>query len=133
MSARRWQQTTESQKTSPVVPDCVPASASLRDFKIPCFRYADFHVKNADNLTFVFVKTNLAALIPGEKAIIDSFTDPELSVKLLEMGCTPGEEVEMEKIAPLGDPIAVRVAGYLLSLRLAEAATVKVLRVRNAS
>lgn len=71
---------------------------------------------------------NLASLKQGEKAIIESFTDPELSVKLLEMGCTPGEEVVLEKIAPLGDPIAVNVAGYTLSLRLSEAVTVKVLR-----
>lgn len=76
---------------------------------------------------------NLASLKTGEKAIIDSFTDPELSVKLLEMGCTPGEEVTMEKIAPFGDPIAFRVAGYTLSLRLAEAATVKILRVTSAA
>lgn len=74
---------------------------------------------------------NLASLIPGEKAIIDSFTDAELSVKLLEMGCTPGEEVTLEKVAPFGDPIAVNVAGYTLSLRLAEAATVKILRVSS--
>lgn len=73
-------------------------------------------------------KDNLSSLNPGEKAIIDSFTDQELSVKLLEMGCTPGEEVVLEKIAPLGDPMAFRVAGYLLSLRLSEAATVNVLR-----
>lgn len=76
---------------------------------------------------------NLASLIPGEKAIIDSFTDPELSVKLLEMGCTPGELVTMEKAAPFGDPIAVNVAGYTLSLRLSEAATVKIHRVGNAN
>lgn len=76
---------------------------------------------------------NLASLNLGEKAIIESFTDPELSVKLLEMGCTPGEEVVLEKVAPFGDPIAVRVAGYTLSLRLAEAATVKILRVGNAN
>lgn len=75
----------------------------------------------------------LASLIPGEKAIIESFTDPELSVKLLEMGCTPGEEITLEKVAPFGDPIAVNVAGYTLSLRLSEAATVKILRVRNAN
>jgi len=80
------------------------------------------------------VKTdNLASLKTGEKAIIDSFTDPELSVKLLEMGCTPGEEITMEKIAPFGDPIAFRIAGYTLSLRLAEAATVKILRVNGAA
>jgi ferrous iron transport protein A len=80
------------------------------------------------------VKTDvLASLNPGEKAIIDSFTDPELSVKLLEMGCTPGEEVTLDKVAPFGDPIAVNVAGYTLSLRLSEAATVKILRVGNAN
>ena len=74
-------------------------------------------------------KDNLASLIPGEKAIIESFTDAELSVKLLEMGCTPGEVVVLEKIAPLGDPIAVNVAGYTLSLRLSEAATVNIQRI----
>ena len=101
--------------------------------KIPSFRYPRFHAKNAYYLTFAAVKTDLASLIPGEKAVIDSFTDKELSVKLLEMGCTPGEIVELEKVAPLGDPIAVRVAGYLLSLRLSEAATVNVLRLDQAS
>lgn len=75
----------------------------------------------------------LASLNPGEKAIIESFTDPELSVKLLEMGCTPGEEVTLDKVAPFGDPIAVNVAGYTLSLRLSEAATVKILRVTTAN
>jgi ferrous iron transport protein A len=72
---------------------------------------------------------NLASLIPGEKAIIEAFTDAELSLKLLEMGCTPGEEVELDKIAPLGDPIAINISGYVLSLRKAEAATVRIRRV----
>jgi ferrous iron transport protein A len=74
---------------------------------------------------------SLASLIPGEKAVIDSFTDPELSLKLLEMGCTPGEEVELEKVAPFGDPIAINISGYVLSMRLAEASTVRIRRVTN--
>ena len=49
----------------------------------------------------------LADLRLGEKATIDSFTDGELSVKLLEMGCLPGEQVELKNTAPLGDPIAI--------------------------
>lgn len=69
---------------------------------------------------------NLASLNPGEKAVIESFTDQEISLKLLEMGCTPGEEVELEKVAPLGDPIAINISGYVLSMRKAEAATVLV-------
>ncbi len=66
----------------------------------------------------------LAELKPGEQARIVSFTDEELSLKLLEMGCLPGEEVIFKKNAPLGCPMAIEVAGYLLSLRKAEAATV---------
>ena len=37
------------------------------------------------------------------------------------MGCVPGEIIKVEKIAPLGDPISIAVAGYQLSLRLDEA------------
>jgi ferrous iron transport protein A len=72
--------------------------------------------------------STLAELKKGQSAVIDSFTDQVMSVKLMEMGCVPGEIVTLEKIAPLGDPIAVKVSGYLLSLRKAEAATVVVLR-----
>ena len=39
----------------------------------------------------------------------------------MEMGCIPGEIVRVEQIAPLGDPISISIAGYLLSLRLDEA------------
>ena len=74
---------------------------------------------------------NLASLIAGEKAIIDSFTDTELSLKFLEMGCTPGEVVELEKVAPFGDPIAINISGYVLSMRRAEAATVNIRRIAN--
>lgn len=69
---------------------------------------------------------NLAELKIGQSAIIDSFTDKDMALKLLEMGCTPGEVVKLDRIAPLGDPIAISVAGYLLSLRKAEASTVLV-------
>jgi ferrous iron transport protein A len=72
---------------------------------------------------------SLASLKAGEKAVIEAFTDPELSLKLLEMGCTPGEEVELEKVAPLGDPIAINISGYVLSLRKAEAASIRIRRI----
>jgi ferrous iron transport protein A len=68
----------------------------------------------------------LSELRPGETGIIDSFTDYELSLKLLEMGCIPGETVEVIRIAPLGDPIAIDVSGYVLSLRKNEARTIRV-------
>lgn len=62
----------------------------------------------------------------GERAVIDSFTDSEMSLKLLEMGCIPGETIVVDNIAPMGDPIAIFVSGYLLSLRKKEASTVLV-------
>ncbi len=69
---------------------------------------------------------SLATMRKGQKGIIDSFTDNELSLKLLEMGCIPGEPIEVIRIAPLGDPIAVSISGYMLGLRKAEAGTVRV-------
>jgi ferrous iron transport protein A len=68
----------------------------------------------------------LSDLKPGQKAIIKSFTNTETYLKLMEMGCVPGESITLEQIAPLGDPISVKVAGYLLSLRLNEAEDIQV-------
>lgn len=53
--------------------------------------------------------------------IIKAFNNDELFLKLMEMGCVPGERVTVDQIAPLGDPISISVAGYQLSLRLNEA------------
>jgi ferrous iron transport protein A len=61
-----------------------------------------------------------------QKAIIKSFGETELYVKLLEMGIIPDEEISVELTAPLGDPIAVNVAGYQLSLRKDEASSIMV-------
>lgn len=66
----------------------------------------------------------LSQLTIGKKGIIKEFTDLEMSVKLMEMGCLPGEEISVQRIAPLGDPIAINVAGYQLSLRKREASTI---------
>ena len=66
----------------------------------------------------------LSQLKVGGTGIVKEFTDLEMSVKLMEMGCLPGEQVRVERIAPLGDPIAINVAGYQLSLRKREASTI---------
>ena len=70
--------------------------------------------------TFVYMK-RLSELKTGEVATIKSFEDNELLLKLMEMGCVPGETIRIEQIAPLGDPISVSVSGYHLSLRMNEA------------
>ncbi|HZE83552.1 MAG TPA: FeoA family protein [Puia sp.] len=63
----------------------------------------------------------LSELEAGSVARIHSFEKNDLFLKLMEMGCVPGEVIKVEQIAPLGDPIAISVAGYNLSLRLDEA------------
>jgi ferrous iron transport protein A len=63
----------------------------------------------------------LSELRIGQEAVIHSFEKDEIFIKLMEMGCIPGETIRVEQKAPLGDPISITVAGYHLSLRLNEA------------
>lgn len=63
----------------------------------------------------------LSALQIGESGVIHSFENDDIFLKLMEMGCIPGELITVEQIAPLGDPISISVAGYQLSLRISEA------------
>ena len=67
------------------------------------------------------MKKRLSDIRSGTSARIVSFEDNDLFLKLMEMGCVPGEIVKVEQVAPLGDPISITVAGYNLSLRLNEA------------
>jgi ferrous iron transport protein A len=67
------------------------------------------------------IMKRLSELGPGTVARIHSFEKNDLFLKLMEMGCVPGELIRVEQIAPFGDPISITVAGYNLSLRLDEA------------
>jgi ferrous iron transport protein A len=72
------------------------------------------------------MEKKLSELEPGQEGIIMKFNNNELLLKLMEMGCLPGERIVLEQIAPLGDPISVSISGYLLSLRLNEAENIYV-------
>ncbi len=50
----------------------------------------------------------------------------EITVRLLEMGLTPGVTISVLGAAPLGDPIELELRGYRLSIRKTEAARVEV-------
>lgn len=64
---------------------------------------------------------------PGERARVkDIAGDDAISVRLMEMGLTEGEEIELLGYAPLGDPIEYFVRGYRVSLRKTEAARVEI-------
>lgn len=62
----------------------------------------------------------------GKEVTIMEFANEDIHIKLMEMGCVPGEVIWIDKIAPLGDPISVAVSGYMLSLRKEEAANILV-------
>jgi ferrous iron transport protein A len=65
----------------------------------------------------------------GERAtIVDVDGDDGIAVRLMEMGLTEEEEIEVLGFAPLGDPIEFRVRGYRISLRASEARRVRVER-----
>jgi Fe2+ transport system protein FeoA len=52
--------------------------------------------------------------------------DDALVQRLLEMGLLEGEEIEITNVAPLGDPLEIRLRDYRLSLRRREAARIEV-------
>lgn len=71
----------------------------------------------------------LSDLRPGQEAIIGEFDNSDILLKLMEMGCVPGERIYLEQVAPLGDPISIKISGYSLSLRLNEAEQINVILI----
>ncbi|MGB9713058.1 MAG: DtxR family transcriptional regulator [Dissulfurimicrobium sp.] len=71
--------------------------------------------------------TNLKALKPGQKGrVIKIRGRGETNKRIAAMGITPGSLVEVERVAPLGDPVDVKVKGYHLSLRKDDAESIEV-------
>jgi len=67
-------------------------------------------------------QVTLNDLQPGEKAAVVRVTGRgPIRQRLMDMGLIPGEEVEVQRAAPLGDPIDIKVKGYHLSIRRSEA------------
>ena len=62
----------------------------------------------------------------GEAGTICCLKDPEMALKLLEMGCVPGVKVRLSGRAPFGDPLMLVLGDeeYTLSVRASEAATI---------
>ena len=61
--------------------------------------------------------TTIAQLRRGQKGIIKEFANGTIPIKLLELGCLPGNEVELVQIAPLKDPIYINVNGTHIAIR----------------
>lgn len=73
------------------------------------------------------MRPSLADLPLGQHAEIASIDcERRLSRRLMEMGLLPGTLVRVVRVAPLGDPIELRLRNYSLSVRRAEAAKIAV-------
>ena len=73
----------------------------------------------------------LADLIIGAKGEMLDISDNLLEQKLLEMGCTPGEQFEVVRKAPFGGPIAILISSYVLSIRKEDAMSIEVKLLEN--
>ena len=72
----------------------------------------------------------LDELKPGTKGRITAVGgEGELRLRLLDMGLIPRTEVTLMKVAPMGDPIEIRVRGYELTRRVSDAKNVEVSEV----
>ena len=67
----------------------------------------------------------------GEKLRVSNILPSEISSKLLEMGFYAGKEIEIIYKAPFGDPIAIQVGDYVLSMRKNEAQYIEVIKSVN--
>jgi ferrous iron transport protein A len=76
---------------------------------------------------------NLKELSVGDKARVVGFLEDTAKIgyrrKLLAMGLIPGAEFHVTRVAPMGDPIEIRVRGFALTLRREEAKTLQVERI----
>lgn len=73
----------------------------------------------------------LAELSIGSIGEMVRIFDNNLEQKLLEMGCTPGENFKVIRKAPFGGPVAILISSYILSIRREDAKSIEVIELRN--
>ncbi|MGQ7945915.1 FeoA family protein [Flavobacterium sp. WC2509] len=72
------------------------------------------------------MRTTIHSLKKGQKATILEFDIDLIPLKLLEMGCLPGNEVQLLQIAPLGDPLYLDINGSHVAIRIETAREIEV-------
>ena len=63
------------------------------------------------------METTLAHIQRGQQGIIKDVSSPHVPLKLLEMGCLPGNSVELLQVAPFADPMYLNINGTHLAIR----------------
>lgn len=93
----------------------------IRDIQIP--EHSPFAVPEGEEENII----TLDQLAPGQQATIVKLGGRGgVRRRIMDMGFTPGSELEVERLAPLGDPMEFKIRGYHLSLRHEEAADIHV-------
>ncbi|MBF4472748.1 MULTISPECIES: FeoA family protein [Flavobacterium] len=72
------------------------------------------------------MQTTIHSLKKGQKATILDFDIDLIPLKLLEMGCLPGNDVELLQVAPFGDPLYLDINGSHLAIRIETAKLIEV-------
>ena len=72
------------------------------------------------------MQTTIANLKKGDVALVKNFDVEAIPLKLLEMGCLPGNRVELLQIAPFGDPLYLNINGSHLAIRIETAREIEV-------
>lgn len=71
----------------------------------------------------------IAELEVGQKGIISDISLDKIPLKLLEMGCLPGKEVQLLQRAPLKDPLYIKVNGSHLAIRVETAEQIEIIPI----
>ncbi len=77
------------------------------------------------------MQDTLADLKRGEKGIITDVSSSEIPLKLLEMGCLPGNEVELVQVAHYADPVYLNISGSHLAIRKETAGHILIEKMTN--
>ena len=72
------------------------------------------------------MEVTLAHLKRGEQGIITDVSSIHVPLKLLEMGCLPGNSVELVQVAPFADPMYLNINGTHLAIRKETAIHIKI-------
>lgn len=72
------------------------------------------------------MRTTIHSLKKGQRAVIREFDIDVVPLKLLEMGCLPGNEVQLLQVAPFGDPLYLEINGSHLAIRVETAKEIEV-------
>lgn len=71
----------------------------------------------------------VADMLVGEKGIITELSLDNIPLNLLEMGCLPGNELELVQLAPLNDPLYLRIDNTFLAIRKETAAFIQISKI----